>query len=117
MGSILVVDDEEKIRRIYGDLFVSEGHEVFKTSNVIDAHELFKKRTFDIVLLDINLPQVDGRVFYTLLRTFNSRSKVIVCSVCPVEDQIKLIEGAAGYYDKSQSLDVLRNRVKEVLNS
>ena len=115
MKRILIVDDEEKIRRIYKELLIAEGYDVIYVSNAVEANELIKQKPIDLILLDINMPEVDGSLFYQLIDMFHKKSKVIVCSVHSLEDQRKIIEKAAGYYDKSQGIDILRKKVKKVL--
>jgi hypothetical protein len=58
---------------------------------------------------------VDGTVLYEIIQVFCKKSKVIVTSVYPLEDQKKLIRGAADYYDKSDSLQILIRKVNRLL--
>ncbi len=112
---ILVVDDEEKIQKIYRDLFLSEGYNVLTSSNVVDAYEKVKFADIDLILLDINMPDIDGEVLYQLTDSFFKEKKVIICSVYSLDEQKRLIADADNYYDKSQGIDVLRMKVKKIL--
>lgn len=112
MKKIIIVDDEEKIRRIYSELFTSDGYQVFEAANAIDANDILKREGADLILLDINMPEVDGSQLYQIVESFHKKSKVIVCSVRPVEEQREIIKGAMDYYDKSQGIDVLHVKVK-----
>jgi hypothetical protein len=58
---------------------------------------------------------VDGTVLYEIAQVFCGKSKIIVTSVYPLEDQKKLIPGAADYYDKSDSLQILIRKVNRLL--
>ncbi len=60
MSKLLVVDDEEKIREIIKKYAVFEGHQVVEAANGLDAIELCRKNTFDIIILDIMMPELDG---------------------------------------------------------
>ncbi len=60
MYKILVVDDEENIRRIISKYAVFEGYEATEAPDGLTAIELFRSKDFDIVILDIMLPDIDG---------------------------------------------------------
>ena len=60
MSHILVVDDEESICWALGRLAREEGHQVQVASSAEDAFELARQGHFDLVLLDVRLPGVDG---------------------------------------------------------
>lgn len=110
MKTILIVDDEKKIRSVYGKTFCREGFNVLKAENAEDAHDLLLKNNIDLVLLDINMPKVDGAVLYQIIEAFIPKTKVIVTSVYPLEDQKALVQGAMDYFDKS---DCIRNLIEK----
>jgi DNA-binding response OmpR family regulator len=112
MKTILIVDDEKKILSVYGKILCKEGFNILKSENAQEAHELLLRNHIDLVLLDINMPKVDGSVLYEIMEMFFKATKVIVASVYPLEDQKMLIKGATDYYDKSDSLKVLIQKVK-----
>ncbi len=115
MKTILVVDDEEKIRSVYTKMLRREGFNVLDAADAEQANELLLKNIVDLVLLDINMAEVDGTVLYDIAQTFHKKTRVIVASVYPVEDQKTLIIGAADYYDKSEGLQTLIQKVKTAL--
>ena len=112
MKTILIVDDEKKILSVYGKILCKEGFNILKSANAQEAHEMLLRNHIDLVLLDINMPKVDGSVLYEIMEMFFKDTKVIVASVYPLEDQKMLIKGAIDYYDKSDSLKVLIQKVK-----
>jgi DNA-binding response OmpR family regulator len=57
---ILVVDDEEKIRALIKKYAEFEGHEITEASDGMEAISICKKRDFDIIILDIMMPELDG---------------------------------------------------------
>lgn len=57
---ILVVDDEILIREVIKEYCENEGYEVTEASNGLDAIELVKIRNFDLIILDIMMPKLDG---------------------------------------------------------
>ena len=117
MTRILIVEDEERMRKMYNAMLKNEGFEVLEASDAMHASCILNKETVDIILLDIRMPQVYGSMFYGILRTTLKKMRVIVASVYPVEEQKKLIPDAEDYYDKSQGLDLLLEKIKIIERS
>ncbi|MBT8050277.1 MAG: sigma-54 dependent transcriptional regulator [Gammaproteobacteria bacterium] len=74
---VLVVDDEPDIRELVQEILEDEGYEVAVAENGESARNAFSKRTPDLVLLDIWMPDIDG---ITLLREWSSTGE----PECPV---------------------------------
>lgn len=115
MKGILIIDDEQRIGQLYTTLLSEEGFEVKRVSSAQEATNLLIREHFDLVLLDINMPKVDGKVMYEVVREYDRHMKVIVSSVHPIEDQIRSILGASAYHDKAQGVAMLVAKIKEVL--
>jgi len=115
MKTILVVDDNERIRSMYGKVFSREGFRVLESGSADEANELLLTEKVDLMLLDINMPAVDGTVFHVVTEMFHPDIKVIIASVYPLEDQKLLIKGATDYFDKSEGLKTLVHKVKSAL--
>lgn len=60
MYRILIVDDEEKIRAFIRKYAVFEGHEVTEACNGMEAVEICRNQDFDIIIMDIMMPELDG---------------------------------------------------------
>ena len=60
MFRILVVDDEKKIREVIKTYAEFEGHEVVEAVDGIDAIEKVKENDFDVIVMDIMMPKLDG---------------------------------------------------------
>jgi CheY-like chemotaxis protein len=58
--SILVVDDDEINRRLMRVLLTLEGHRVEVASNGLEAIDAVKRNKFDIVFMDLQMPEMDG---------------------------------------------------------
>jgi len=116
MKKILIIDDERRIGQSYMALLSEEGFEAKHASSAQEATNLLIREHFDLVLLDINMPEVDGKVMYEVIREYDRQMKVIVSSVYPVEDQIQSILGASAYHNKSQGVDILIAKIKQVLD-
>jgi CheY-like chemotaxis protein len=117
MMRILIVEDEDKVRKLHAELLENEGYEVVSVSDAVQASEILIRKHFDVILLDINLPHVFGSVLFDLMQVFHKSIKVIVTSVYPVEEQRKIMKDAADYYDKAQGVDILLEKIKKVERS
>ena len=117
--SILIIDDEEKIRKLYKRLFQSTGLSVFEiieTSNATEATDYLIRQRVDLIILDINLPQISGEIMFEVIREYSDEIKVIVASVYPIEKQKRMIPFASDYYDKSNGLLKLLGKVSDNLS-
>ncbi|MDA3897323.1 MAG: response regulator [Desulfobacteraceae bacterium] len=112
---ILIVDDEERIRSVFVKIMQREGFDVIEAASAGEAYDLLLENSVDLILLDINMMNVDGTVLYEIAQVFCEKAKIIVSSVYPLEDQKKLIRGAADYYDKSDSLQILIGKVRQLM--
>jgi two-component system chemotaxis response regulator CheY len=65
---ILVVDDANLVRRFYRDALERAGFEVDEALNGVEALEKVLLETFDLVIVDVNMPQMDGITFLKALR-------------------------------------------------
>ena len=117
MKTILVVDDQERIRKIYKTVFTKQGYRVLEAKSAAEADDIVETSDIDLMLLDIKMPEVDGTVLYDVARLFRKDLKVIVSSVYSLDDQKHLIEGAVDYFDKSEGIKVLKEKVKKVLSN
>ncbi|PHV70111.1 DNA-binding response regulator [Sporanaerobium hydrogeniformans] len=60
MFNLLIVDDESMIRELIKKYALFEGHTVKEASNGMEAIEMCKKETFDLIILDVMMPELDG---------------------------------------------------------
>ena len=75
MYNILIVDDEERIRDILKEYFDFEQFSYKEASDGAMAIDMVKNNTFDLVILDIMMPKIDG---FTALREIRKFSQVPV---------------------------------------
>ena len=112
---ILIVDDEQRIRDLLTRFFVELGFIVRWASSAQEATNIMIREDIDLVLLDIKMAQVDGKVMFEVIQEYNPSLKVIVVSVFPIDKQKQLIPAALDYYDKSQGLWQLLQKVNLAL--
>lgn len=86
--NILVVDDSALMRRIICDIINSDG--AFQVTDVchdgLEAYEKLKKTTYDGVILDVNMPRMDGLELLETLRKENIKATVIMVSTLTTRD-------------------------------
>ena len=70
---ILVVDDSSLVRLYYRDVLEKAGFEVEQAINGIEAMEKVLAQPFDLVIVDVNMPQMDGFSFLRALRRSAAR--------------------------------------------
>ena len=113
--SVLVVDDEKNIRTTLADILVGEGYEVRTAETGEKAVKLCHKRPFDVVLLDIRMPGMDGFEASRLIRRERRGTCVIMMSAYSTEEfqRVALHEGAAAFIRKPLDLDRVLELIRE----
>ena len=111
MKTILIVDDEKKIRTVYGKMLGRQGYNILKAPSIEKAHEMLMSNCIDLVLLDIDMEETAGTLLFKVINEFFPATHVIVIGPSSPEVQKKQINGALDYYDKSQCVSVLTDKV------
>jgi DNA-binding response OmpR family regulator len=114
---ILVVDDEQPVQQLLDRTLSSEGYEVVPALDGEQALERMKSQSFDLVMLDVMLPKLDG---FEVCRRVRAESSVPIIMLTAkaeeVADRVLGLElGADDYIIKTCSMRELRSRVKAVL--
>lgn len=113
---ILVADDEGRIRTLVRDYLVREGYQVTESPDGTSALEEFQENPFDMVILDVMMPGLDG---WTVLRRIRAESDVPVIMLSARGEEDDLLFGyqlgADEYVPKPFSPRVLVARVQAVL--
>ena len=116
MAKLLIVDDEEKIREMIGKYASHEGHECVLASNGKEALELFKKDDFDLVVLDVMMPEMDGYETLKKMKEIKDVPCIFLTALGQEYDRIYGFDiGAEDYVTKPFSLKELMMRIKVIL--
>ena len=101
--SILVIDDVEAIRTFSSLVLKRMGYEFVETADSAEvAIEKVQHVTFDLILVDINLPSMNGLELLKHLRAKSPSSKVVMCSASSSDNKIRqaIEDGAEGFLVK-----------------
>ena len=112
---ILLVDDEEGIQLLYREEFEEEGFEVATAYNGEEALEQFSQELPDLVILDINMPGMNGIEVLRRMKEINPNLPVILSSAYPEYKQDLSTWASEDYIVKSANMDELKNAVRKHL--
>jgi len=117
MAKILVVDDDRGMRELLEILLTREGYDVRSASGGREALGLFRKETFDLVITDLKMPQVDGiDLLKTIKETAPETSVIIVTAFASGETALEAMkEGAYDYLEKNFDVNDLAALVRDAL--
>jgi two-component system response regulator (stage 0 sporulation protein F) len=115
MKKILVVDDEENIRELYKEEFEEMGYSVTTVSNGALALSVLDTDKFDLVTLDMRMPDIDG---IETLRKMKEKDNTLPVIICTAYEEYKHDFGSwcsDAYVVKSADTAMLRDTVKKIL--
>jgi len=116
---ILVADDDAAIRKMVGGALHKAGYQVMFAEDAQSALGTFLMEGPDLLLLDIGLPDVDGRAVCTIIKSNDSTATIPVVAITgfssPEDIAEGLLAGFDAYITKPFELDVLLRVVKEQL--
>ncbi|MCX2827934.1 MULTISPECIES: response regulator transcription factor [Bacillus] len=114
--TVLLVEDERRLREIVSDYFRNEGFEVIEAEDGKQALELFAEHAIDLIMLDIMLPEIDG---WSVCRRIRKESAVPIIMLTARSDEDDTLLGfelgADEYVTKPFSPKVLVARAKTLL--
>ena len=117
-SKILIVEDETILREIAKDYLIKEKYEVYEANDGDQALALFEEYLFDLIILDIMLPKVDG---WSVCRRIRKTSTVpIIMLTARVDEDDTLLGfelGADDYVTKPYSPPILLATVNRLLDS
>ncbi len=101
---VLIVEDERDVRELYRDLLVDNGFEVLLANNGTEGLILSRERDWDLMLLDIMLPEIDGLSVLEEVKDRQNHKPVLVISNLSNDEVISRATdlGSDGYVIKSE---------------
>ena len=114
---ILVVDDDKEFSRNVRDILKLKDHEVATAYDGFKALELVKENGFDLVLMDVRMPGMDGVEAFKKIKETSPDTPVIMVTAYAVEDLIReaLQEGAFGCLRKPLDFDKLFELIENAI--
>lgn len=116
VATILIIEDDAEIRRLMAETLAGDGHDVETAESAMTGLQATVDRRPDLVVLDLGLPDLDGRELLAMIRSV-STVPVIVATARSDDGEVvdTLDEGADDYLVKPFSVDQLRARTRAVL--
>jgi PAS domain S-box-containing protein len=116
-GKVLVIDDEETVRNVAAALLDMFGFKVTTASNGADGIECFGKTAFDLVLLDLTMPGMNGEETLAGLRALSSSVRVLLISGYSESDRIAQLaaSGPLLFLQKPFTRSSLEQKLQEIL--
>lgn len=113
---ILVVDDEIRYQRLLDANLQTDGYEIITASNGVEAIELFSSQPFDLILLDVMMPELDGFQTCQRIREYSNVPIIMLTAKGDEKDRVRGLDlGADDYLAKPFSATELLARVRAVL--
>lgn len=113
---ILVVDDEENARVALSKILTNEGYEVSSAGNGNEALDLLRNRDVELIITDINMPEMNGLTFLRELNRSHPHSNVIMITAYgEVESYLEAMDlGAFEYINKPVRYEDLQKVINKV---
>ena len=117
MATILVVDDEARMRKVISLALAEDGHEILEAENAAQALEIIRSTALSLVITDLRMPGGDGTEVLKGARATSLHLPVIILTAYgTVENAVQALkEGAHDYLLKPCDLDELKLSVKKAL--
>ncbi|PIV82823.1 MAG: hypothetical protein CO150_02000 [Nitrospirae bacterium CG_4_9_14_3_um_filter_53_35] len=117
-ASILVVEDEEKMRELLQKILLTEGYLVQTASNGSAALSMIEEHSFDIVLTDVKMPGLGGIELLKAVRGISKETYVIIMTAFGTIDSAveAMKQGAYDYISKPFKMDEIRILMNKILD-
>ena len=117
MNKILVVDDEERMRKLVRDFLSNKGYRVMEASNGEEAVDIFlQHKDIALILLDVMMPVMDGWEACKAIREYSKVPIIMLTAKSEEKDELKGFElGVDEYITKPFSPKILVARVEAIL--
>lgn len=113
---ILVIEDEDSIRKVIKAFLEDAGYTVFEASDGLEGLEKFRQHNPDLILLDLMLPKMNG---FSLCETIRKESRVPIIMLTALDDDASQMKGfdalADDYITKPFSMPVVVRHIEAVL--
>jgi len=118
MAKVLIIDDEPNVRTLLDMLLRPMGYDVMLADNGWTGLQLYRQEHPDVILLDLNMPKLDGLAVLKQIRSVDSKQPVIVLTgdTSPDREQEVRALGVSEFIIKGSSLQFLEDTLKRLLH-
>ena len=114
--SILVIEDDSNIQELIVEFLKAEGYNVDYASDGLEGIQSFKKKEYDLILLDVMMPNIDGFSVCKMIRQTSNVPIIFLTALNEESDELKGFNlECDDYITKPFSFNLLMQRVKAVL--
>ncbi len=117
MTTILLVEDDKNQRLLYDEELTLEGYEIVTAKDGKEGLEKVKRQPPDLVLMDINMPKMDGIETMGKILSRNKNIPIIINTAYSNYKDNFMSWAADGYIVKSSDLTELKNKIKELVEN
>jgi CheY-like chemotaxis protein len=117
MAKILIIDDHSNVRALTAILLEQQGYDLMFAENGWKGLQLYRQKHPDVILLDLNMPELDGVAVLKQLRSVDLKQPVIVLtgdSTPEAERQVRAL-GVSEFILKGPSLHLLADTLTRLL--
>jgi len=119
--TILYVEDDSNNRTLVRRVLEAEGYQLVDAANASQAMGCLKERKIDLILMDINMPEMDGYALTTQIKSVPEYAKIpivaMTANVMRGDRERSLEAGCDGYIQKPIDIDLLTQQVERFLRS
>ena len=119
-GTILYVEDNPDNRTLVRRILLSEDYSLIEATNAYDAIEILKGTRPDLILMDINMPDMDGYTLTTKIKSMSGFERVpilaLTANVMRGDKEKTLEAGCDGYIQKPLDIDQLVREVERFIS-
>jgi len=119
-GTILYVEDNPDNRTLVRRILLSEDYSLIEATNALDAFEVLKSTRPDLILMDINMPDMDGYTLTSRIKSMPGFERVpilaLTANVMRGDKEKTLEAGCDGYIQKPLDIDQLVREVERFIS-
>jgi two-component system cell cycle response regulator DivK len=118
-GTILYVEDNPDNRNLVRRVLMAEGYAVLEAGNAVQALERLQDGTTDLILMDINMPDMDGYMLTSKIKGMPAYTKIpiiaVTANVMRGDREKSLEAGCDGYIQKPIDIDLLAQQIERFM--
>jgi two-component system cell cycle response regulator DivK len=118
-GTILYVEDNSDNRNLIRRVLEAEGYSVVDAVNAGQAMDKLEKNRIDLILMDINMPDMDGYTLTTKIKGIQTFSRIpiiaVTANVMRGDREKSLEAGCDGYIQKPIDIDTLAQQIERFM--